>query len=219
MFSNFGRTSVCELLSIVTRSAAPISSRCTSFQCFSWMWSMSLVSFTSGHCPSPWGSRCCWAFADQTQLSNLIQIPDPTTWTSQHSLLHPLWGWPSHYTYNQTLLLVYLGNGCLDLPHITTAFTQDLTGEAGSKHMEKNPRIKTVDGETNTRRLKNSQKVCIGRTIRFCACALKFRLVLSHMESSRGEVLYSNRRSKTWSCRQGLYKSEFQSVYGISTVQ
>ena len=114
-----------------------------SLECGQWAWFLWEIQ----HCTSGMGTvlhhgdpMLCWAFADQTQPSNLIHMPDPTTWPGPANILSyiPYEG-GLLITLNQTLFLVYLGNGCLDLPHIhiPTAFTQDLTSEAGLKHILK----------------------------------------------------------------------------------
>ena len=131
---------ICELLSITTRLAAPIFGRCSSFQCFSRMWSMSLISCRGpashklhGHCPSPLLTQCSAEHLQtrhslQNQLRCQIPQPGPT------NILFNI-----HYevdlltTLDQTLLLVYLYNSCLELPHIRTAFTQDLSREDGPR--------------------------------------------------------------------------------------
>ena len=86
MFINLGKTSV-------TRSAAPNFSRCSSFQCFSRMWSVSLISCRGpalhkwhGHCPSPW----CICRSDTVFNPPQIPQPGPTRNTQAATSTTPL---------------------------------------------------------------------------------------------------------------------------------
>ena len=88
-----------------------------SLECGQWAWFLWEIQ----HCTSGMGTvlhhgdpMLCWAFADQTQPSNLIQMPDPTTWPGPANILSyiPYEG-GLLITLNQTLFLVYLGNAAL----------------------------------------------------------------------------------------------------------
>lgn len=154
MFFKLGRTSICELLSIVTSSAAPISSRCSSFQFFCRMWSIhesdclqrSSITQVAWVLSFIMVTQC---FAEHLQTRHSLQ---PNSDVRSHNLdqqatSNIMVAFSLHLT-RQCSLSIYLGicNGCFGLPHISTAFTQDLTSEVGPKHILKLPPLSDQAG-------------------------------------------------------------------------
>ena len=117
-FLNLGRTSICELLSILTSSAYQYL-LCSSFQCFSRMWSLSLISCRGpashkwhGHCPSLWWSNVLLTQCSAEHLQTRDTAFKHNSDVRSHNLDQPTLFATSTIrggltTLNQLLLLVY----------------------------------------------------------------------------------------------------------------